>query len=234
MSSQAHFAVLDSTMSQLNRTKEMIPSGMQNTIEVALDLVEYDGKSEQLKEMENTMLEMIALERSLDQFKQAVDTVRQQVANDSNIGSSEVSVIKMLESTVKELEAEDNKTPLEEHDHYQDMQKQIWQVQNPGSVYQPSQSETEFEDSQEFVMTQMEISLKCPITQSEMTEPMKNKHCGHSYEKAAISNYIRTSRRKVMCPVCGCGNQNPLKMEDLNEDKELRLMIQRKNRHRVP
>ncbi|XP_033119995.1 E3 SUMO-protein ligase NSE2-like [Anneissia japonica] len=228
MSSQVHFAVLDSAMSQLHKTIDMIPNGMKDTVEVALDLAEYDGKTEQIKEMENTMLEMIALERNLEYFKLAVRKVSCQVPSNIGSGCTEKDLIKTLQQFINELEVEGEKTPLENHEKYQEMKKQLWQVQHPDLAF-PTQAQTELGEDEEFVMTQAEVSLKCPITQREMTDPVKNKHCGHSYEKSAVNTYMK-SRKKVMCPVCGCGNQNPLQKADLQDDKEIRQIIQRKNR----
>ena len=46
------------------------------------------------------------------------------------------------------------------------------------------------EDDDDVIMTSEEVGVKCPYTQSVMKEPVKNKICGHNYEKMAINEFI--------------------------------------------
>ena len=49
-------------------------------------------------------------------------------------------------------------------------------------------------EDEDFVMTQSEIVTKCPITQQEMKDPVKNKICQHNYEKEAIMQMLKNRR----------------------------------------
>lgn len=40
---------------------------------------------------------------------------------------------------------------------------------------------------------QQTVSMICPYTKQLMVEPVRNKICGHSYDKAAIQEYIKGS-----------------------------------------
>ena len=46
-------------------------------------------------------------------------------------------------------------------------------------------------------MTQTAINTKCPYTGKEMVVPMKNKICGHNYEKEGILQYIHQRKKKA-------------------------------------
>lgn len=46
------------------------------------------------------------------------------------------------------------------------------------------------DDDDDVIMTSEEVGVKCPYTQSVMKEPIRNKICGHNYEKAAIHEFI--------------------------------------------
>jgi len=46
------------------------------------------------------------------------------------------------------------------------------------------------DDDDDVIMTSEEIGIKCPYTQQVMKEPMRNKLCGHNYEKMAILEFI--------------------------------------------
>ena len=59
-----------------------------------------------------------------------------------------------------------------------------------------------------------------------MTNPYRNKVCGHTYEPDGIKLYLRP---KHTCPVAGCSN-NRVSMSDLEEDVELAMNIKRYSR----
>ena len=46
------------------------------------------------------------------------------------------------------------------------------------------------EDDDDVIMTQEEVGMKCPYTQQVMKFPMRNKICGHNYERDAIREFI--------------------------------------------
>ena len=50
------------------------------------------------------------------------------------------------------------------------------------------------DDDDDVIMTSEEVGVKCPYTQQVMKEPVKNKVCGHNYERMAINEFI--SRKK--------------------------------------
>lgn len=62
--------------------------------------------------------------------------------------------------------------------------------------------------------------VKCPIK-----TPVKNRLCGHVYEKDTILGYINRPGKKVKCPYIGCVS-GYLKKENLVEDKELKRKIE--------
>ena len=49
----------------------------------------------------------------------------------------------------------------------------------------------------EVVMTNEEIGIKCAYTQQIMKFPIRNKHCGHNYERDAILDFIRRRMPKT-------------------------------------
>jgi len=68
-------------------------------------------------------------------------------------------------------------------------------------------------------------NLKCPITGMLMEEPMKNKVCGHVYEKHAILNHIRKDHSR-RCPVPGCSSRG-ITPNQLVEDRTTLVLIRR-------
>ncbi|KAK4128490.1 hypothetical protein N657DRAFT_563728 [Parathielavia appendiculata] len=64
------------------------------------------------------------------------------------------------------------------------------------------------------------IDLKCPLSLQIMKEPYSNHQCKHTFEKAAIMEFIRSNGGMAKCPVCS----KDLRITDLYLD----VVIQRK------
>jgi len=54
-------------------------------------------------------------------------------------------------------------------------------------------SEIQLDD--DLALTQTQINTKCPVTMKEMTKPVRNKHCGHSYDYDGARELIRNRQQ---------------------------------------
>jgi hypothetical protein len=70
--------------------------------------------------------------------------------------------------------------------------------------------------------------LRCPISKSIMTNPVKNV-CGHSYEEANITELIGR-QSAIKCPVAGCISQ--VRKSTLTKDEELLRELKKTKRKR--
>eukprot|EP00934_Nitzschia_sp_Nitz4_P003937 Nitzschia sp. Nitz4//scaffold79_size90958//53571//54341//NITZ4_005030-RA/size90958-processed-gene-0.116-mRNA-1//-1//CDS//3329558264//3927//frame0 len=68
-------------------------------------------------------------------------------------------------------------------------------------------------------------SLKCPISGMLMTNPWKNKICGHVYDKESILHHLKKDRAS-RCPVAGCNNSG-ISQSQLEEDMVTANLIRR-------
>ena len=81
------------------------------------------------------------------------------------------------------------------------------------------------EDDDDVAVERERISVKCPITLTEMKDPVSSTKCPHNYERAAISAMIDSSEVRVggdgrrnrgqnamRCPVPGCDAVCPLSL----------------------
>ncbi len=75
--------------------------------------------------------------------------------------------------------------------------------------------------------TQVQLALKCPLTQQYLEDPVTS-GCGHSYSRAAIMQHIRNSHRGggAKCPVCNAA----ISAGDLKTDEKVRRLVQRELR----
>ncbi|KAG7691407.1 hypothetical protein KL930_005293 [Ogataea haglerorum] len=65
------------------------------------------------------------------------------------------------------------------------------------------------EDDDEIEVGGGKVNLTCPISRLIMKNPVKNKKCGHTYDKASLANYNSTD-----CPECGATIQKSELVED--------------------
>ncbi|CAD5116318.1 DgyrCDS5222 [Dimorphilus gyrociliatus] len=86
------------------------------------------------------------------------------------------------------------------------------------------------EDNDDVVQMDEIKSTICPYSQQEMENPVKNKICGHSYEKSAIAEYIKAKRQRAFCPHAGCSNKKPLSPDSLIRDEEMISIIAEKRK----
>ena len=72
----AHFRAVDNAVEKVTKVKEYVDNGIGVTLDVALDLEEVCKDSEQIKELEDTMVQYIAMEREMDQWVKAVELAK--------------------------------------------------------------------------------------------------------------------------------------------------------------
>ena len=64
--------------------------------------------------------------------------------------------------------------------------------------------------------------------QTEMKQPVRNVHCGHTYDKAAIEEHIKRMGHRAKCPIVGC--PQVVKAQHLEIDRALAREL--KKRHK--
>ncbi|XP_023328614.1 E3 SUMO-protein ligase NSE2 [Eurytemora carolleeae] len=82
---------------------------------------------------------------------------------------------------------------------------------------------------EELDVTQVERSTVCPISKSEMVNPVKHIPCGHVYDKESIAALMKNSgKKRCFCPMIGCPYPNPIQRTDLVLDTDLLKFIRKK------
>ncbi|KAL7536999.1 hypothetical protein ACHAXR_007532 [Thalassiosira sp. AJA248-18] len=82
------------------------------------------------------------------------------------------------------------------------------------------------DDDLEIVQNRVEDarSFKCPITGMFFENPVKNKVCHHTYDRAGLDQLLRAN--KHTCPVPGCANK-AVTLAQVEEDVEMKLKVKR-------
>ncbi len=72
--------------------------------------------------------------------------------------------------------------------------------------------------------TESEAQYKCPMTGKLFEDPVRNKLCGHVYDRRGI--IFQLQNKKTHCPFPGCRNQN-VTMSQLEDDLEMKMKVER-------
>lgn len=109
----------------------------------------------------------------------------------------------------KQAEKEQNKIEMHQEKHFREVCEEMGERVGPVG-----------DDDIEMVhnQTSQHLDLKCPITGSPLTDPVKNKLCSHVYSRSGIEGLMQQARgRACKCPVYGCGNAKVTR-EQLEDD----------------
>ncbi|XP_062394899.1 E3 SUMO-protein ligase NSE2 [Sardina pilchardus] len=220
-------SAVNSTLASLKTCQNDIGTGMDMVTEVALDLVESEGNvnSPNLKKLEEMMLECAKLDREINCFVEAVDTMTARARQNPE-------ALALLSNSVKtefaRLKQGASDAELGQHAKVIAFKDGI---QN--SLPEASQPETEAADlDEDIALTQSQFNFTCPLTQVEMVNPVRNKKCQHYYDQEAALTMIQTkqrSRKKFRCPVVGCDNKD-VTPSDLVLDPIMKRRIQNHKR----
>ncbi|XP_060084975.1 E3 SUMO-protein ligase NSE2-like [Ylistrum balloti] len=229
MSSGAtHFGVVDQAIKSMKTVEEYIDVGMETTIDVVQDLVENDKENEAgVAELEKVMKSYIKMESDLHRFLEAV----QQVKHKASKSKERMDLESLLDKTLEELPKSNVEVLCHDHVKFQDFKERILEIQHPDeSVPASALTGPSSTGDDDVAMTQPEINTRCPYTGMEMKNPVKNKACGHKYDKEGILQYIKNKGKRAKCPINGCVNVKTLDASCLEEDRELKRYIERKQR----
>ncbi|XP_053700060.1 E3 SUMO-protein ligase NSE2 [Synchiropus splendidus] len=213
--SSVHAALTD-----LKSLQADIGTGMDLLTEVAVDLVEAKvaNVDSELKKLEAMILECAQFDSEINNY---VDVVHQVTTEAS---SQEPDMMLHLVDAVNEQLAAT--ATLSDHSLPSHPKVVAFKESVRGAGSQDSQQLEELD--QDLAITHSQVNFKCPLTQVDMENPVKNQKCSHRYDEAAILNLIRkrhSQKKKCRCPIVGCGNLD-VKESDLIPDVVLRRRIQ--------
>ena len=119
--------------------------------------------------------------------------------------------------------------PVEDHKWMKEMNK---------IIANEEEDDPNDDDGEDVCMTQVEVNTICPISRKEMVQPMKNKACGHVYDKTSIEAIVNQAKslyppQITYCPVIGCPSRErrqAVRLDNLEVDRETKLAIARKRK----
>ncbi|ESO85988.1 hypothetical protein LOTGIDRAFT_129800 [Lottia gigantea] len=189
------FCVVDQAVNMMKHVETYINVGMELAIDVASDLGEYE-KGDCEEELNEVMLDYIRMQRDFKQFIDSVEYMKKKVG--ANFKTAEVVKMEsILHERVAELKSTNDDSLFKEHEKYRDLVEKIHEVRNTDQINTETRAITQGEEDEDVQMTEDNVVTKCPYTAQEMTNPVKNKICGHNYEKDGILEYISNRKHKA-------------------------------------
>ncbi|XP_053322425.1 E3 SUMO-protein ligase NSE2 [Spea bombifrons] len=221
------FTSVDNSISSLKNCQAYINTGMEITTNVALDLLETGCNSTDVNSMESVMLEYAAMDRDVNQYITAVEEITRQLKRDPP------ETIPDLTALVREkyaaIQSKNAVDDLKKCGRFLQFKDQVREMRKQYGVSQDGTEEEMFESMDDDVtVTQSQANFVCPITLVEMTNPVKNKVCGHTYQREAIERMIQDRQQKkknTRCPKIGCDHSD-IKITDLVPDVALKRTIE--------
>ncbi|XP_052778778.1 E3 SUMO-protein ligase NSE2-like [Mya arenaria] len=177
------------------------------------------------KKFRNMTTKLIQFDNNIQNIKKAIEEVKNAELDD---GECMEDVLHAKLAVMKS-----NEPNFQQHEKLQQLNERIFRALHPGitithilKLLSPKMTMLGTCEDDDIEMTQ-EINTKCPYTGMDMVHPVRNKLCGHNYEREGIMQYIKQRMNKAKCPLSGCGNEKPVEESDLVENKELKRYIEK-------
>ncbi|KAM3929343.1 E3 SUMO-protein ligase NSE2 [Leptodactylus fuscus] len=218
-------SAVENSLSSLRSCQAYIDTGMDITTGVALDLIQNGCDAAEVDSMESIMVEYAALNRDLNQYISAVEETMRKVRRED---PDEVPDLRQLvHKTYTSHQRKNTDEALKKTDRFFEFKEQLRGLRKQMGVSQESADQASEDDDEEIAVTQSIANFTCPITQVEMVNPVKNKVCGHTYERDAIEKMIQGRHQKnknARCPKIGC-DVSDMNVSDLVLDIALKRAI---------
>ncbi|KAL2084303.1 hypothetical protein ACEWY4_019821 [Coilia grayii] len=220
-------SAVNSALGSLQTCQTDIGTGMDMVTEVALDLVESEGTADSpnVKKLEEMMLQCAKLDKEIEYFVTAVNTMTARVRQEPE---AMVALSNSVKTEFARLMEGASDAELSRHTKVVAFKESI-----QSSLPEANQPEAETEDlDEDIALTQSQFNFICPLTQVEMVNPAKNKKCQHYYDHEAALSMIKNKQKnskKFRCPVVGCDNKD-VKPADLIQDPIMKRRIQNHKR----
>ncbi|XP_041477482.1 E3 SUMO-protein ligase NSE2-like isoform X2 [Lytechinus variegatus] len=192
--------VVDVAVQSLGKMKGNITNGMDDILSVVDNLAEGQDSidNENLAALEKMLLDYASMEHTLKQFTAAVSDVKSQFSELSDSNVKVEAVKELLDDTFKNKVKNKSKSDLQSHDkvlEFRNKLQELGESQEEDEEAGPSSVADQSLGEEELVMTQTEVGTKCPFTQQEMMNPVRNTICGHHYEKRGIDELFSKRKR---------------------------------------
>jgi len=222
---------VEQSLTSLCKAYRYITDAMTLTDDIATDIASlmHDKSDDRLNACRAMMRELGDMEGDVKQFEEATRAVMSQATPTQQGGQPTVDLLALLDGRLTEQRENRPSIDQSQHKSYVGMEQHIQDILNPTAGEDEDDSAPgEIRVDDDLAITQSKLNTRCPYTGQEMVDPVKNTHCGHSYERSGILTLISHRGQRARCPVSGCANEKALQESDLQTNDELKRFIEKR------
>ncbi|RIA84652.1 zinc-finger of the MIZ type in Nse subunit-domain-containing protein [Glomus cerebriforme] len=197
---------------------QFISKGIAFATDTAVDLEEVDN-SEEVQKMDESVRNMIDIEKKLSEQKDVLERIQIRVDNGRKFDDIAIVYDQECEKAFKDYSQRSEEDKYLKNENYDEFRQKIWEVKHQNEPM-PSLNQN---DDDDIVIGVQKDSLHCPITTLLFDNPVTSDVCKHSYSKEAILSLIRQQGNAVSCPIPGCDKQ--IMEHNLKENKRLERKV---------
>ncbi|RUS69383.1 hypothetical protein EGW08_022856 [Elysia chlorotica] len=222
---------LESDLVLNQRLLQSVGALMNETLEVGQDVANYCTDDDELKkETQDLMLTFVNMEDDIKQYTSALNHVKKAcltVSEDPEEGESFTAKFTQKLHELRQRNGGEN-----QHHKHAKFEELTSLFMDRGSIEEQLASLRralvgDADDSQgDLAMTEVDVNTRCPYTGCTMEDPVRNKQCGHVYDRTGILTYIKQKNARAKCPVGGCGNVDPIQASHLEDHRDMKRYIQ--------
>ena len=194
-------------------------SGLGDRIETGAQLLrelagEVDKKH--LEQLSSTNEYLANLDSEISLMKEALAFVMEEAIPNSEHSSKSADLSRVYQNKFDEVSA----GPSSTHRYVKSFQQYL----------RGQQGGREEEMDADILLSQVQVSTICPLTQQQLKSPMKNSRCGHVYSRLAILAHIKAKKSGAQCPASGCSAG--VVSDELSPDREMESRVRSEGRAR--
>ncbi|KAF9649385.1 hypothetical protein BDM02DRAFT_1844775 [Thelephora ganbajun] len=201
---------------------------MEMTKRLAGNIAEFmsNNQDKTLGELDSMMRTLMDVEQYHFIQRDTVSSLHERLTKGEKI---ENVVIRFEEGVKEKKEEYRTKTSRQKYlkdEDYKEFKEAIFQADHKDEAMPPMTTFIEKEpgdvsDDDDIEIGGVTQDYKCPITLTQLQNPLTSKICNHSFSGAAIREFL--SRGVKRCPATGCNER--LTLADLKEDKSLERKV---------
>jgi len=221
---------IDNSVQKFQDLKRIIAGGFNITKSVAEDIEETEEGKETIKELREIMLQYAKMEQEIKQYSEAAQHAKEKFQNEFSMEKDTVpSLQKLFEDSIKEVNEKSSEDDINKHKEVTNFMETVWS-QHYGQN-DDGENHEENSDDEILQMTQVIDEAQkyiCPITKTELVDPVKSKKCNHTYSRKAIESLIMQRKQKARCPIPGC--VHTLTIEDIESNNVVAFEMRKRKK----
>ncbi|XP_043472929.1 E3 SUMO-protein ligase NSE2-like [Leptopilina heterotoma] len=204
-------------MTSFENLAEQIQESFSKTAAHIFLYHEKDRQAELFEEMKNVVEKHCVINAKLQEANRVIERIAALQSSEGE-GSQFEDILEKYKNEMDKINPD-----VSRNRNLVDFNRQIKDLLKDGEN-DKSKDNNDDDDDDDLQCTQKEINVVDPFTKKRMTDPMRNKLCGHIYDRESVTALLKVNPR-TRCPVVGCGSKEFVTLQNLEADIVLRTRL---------